>query len=126
MGTQLAAWLKTKCSPGAITTMHIIHGGGALTLDTAVHELTHVAQYQKVGAVYIVEALCAQNTGAGYDYGDLSARRSKGDTFASLNREQQAEVCEDFYKLNNGMKPDFSGTKATLAPFIADMRSGAF
>src|SRR5262249_26690537 len=31
----------------AITTMHIIHSDAALKVDTAVHELTHVAQYEK-------------------------------------------------------------------------------
>lgn len=28
IGTTVASWLKTKCSPGAITTIHIIHGAG--------------------------------------------------------------------------------------------------
>jgi hypothetical protein len=127
IGTALARLFKTKVSPGAITTMHIIHAPkGGLSLDTAVHELTHVAQYELVGAVYMPEALHAQGSAAGYDYGDLTAARKAGQHFADFNREQQATICEDYYNVTNGLKPLYGATKAELDPFIADMRSGKF
>jgi hypothetical protein len=126
IGTQLATLVKSKVSPGAITTMHIIHAPGSFPPQTAVHELTHVAQYQLVGAVYIPQALCAQQSAASYDYGDLVALKKAGKHFSDLNREQQADLCEDYYRVNNGLPSQHGGTKASLAPFIADMRSGAF
>ena len=127
IGTALASAFKTKVSPGAITTMHIIHAPkGGLSLPTAVHELTHVAQYELVGAVYMPEALHAQGSAAGYDYGDLTAARAAGQHFADFNREQQASICEDYYDVINGLRPDYGATKAELDPFIADMRAGKF
>jgi len=127
IGTTLASWFKTKVSPGAITTMHVIHAPKAgLTLPVAVHELTHVAQYELVGAVYMPEALHAQGTAVGYDYGDLTAARAAGQHFADFNREQQASICEDYYDVTHGLKPDYGATEPELDPFIADMRALKF
>jgi hypothetical protein len=110
--------------------MHIIHAPSSLTLPVAVHELTHVAQYEKVGAVYMPQALHGQGSPAGYDYkygfGSLAAARTAGQHFSDLNREQQASICEDYYKVKNGGIAEFGATEAELDPFIADMRSGAF
>lgn len=125
IGVVLARLLKTKVSPGAITTMHIVHApAGGLGLPLAVHELTHVAQYQKVGASYIPEALRAQGSHAGYDYGELTGARASGRRFADFNREQQAAICADYYRVRNGMPAEFGATEAQLAPFVADLRSG--
>lgn len=127
IGTTLARWFGTKVSPGAITTMHIVHMPSAGTnLPVMVHELTHVAQYEKVGAVYMPQALHAQHAGAGYNYGDLAAQRAAGKRYRDFNREQQASICEDYYKVKHGIPPDYSGTLATLQPFIDDMRRGGF
>jgi hypothetical protein len=125
IGQKLADLFGTKTSPGAITTMHIIHAPGAMSPSLAVHELTHVGQYELVGAVYMPQALHAQG-GAGYDYGDLTAARSSGKKFSDFNREQQASICEDYYVVKNGGSAEFGGTEASLDPFIADMRSGAW
>src|SRR2546426_75177 len=131
IGTTLAGLFKTKISPGAITTMHIIHApAGGLSLDVMVHELTHVAQYELVGAVYIPEALHAQGSAAGYDYVfpylTLTEARKAGQTFAGLNREQQASLCEDYYRLSNGMAAHYGASLAELAPFVAEMRARKF
>ena len=131
IGTTLASLFRTKVSPGAITTMHIIHAPkGGLALDVMVHELTHVAQYELVGAVYMPEALHAQNTAAGYDYVypylTMTEARKAGVHFASLNREQQASLCEDYYRLNNGVPANYSGTLAELAPYITEERAQKF
>jgi hypothetical protein len=46
--------LLTKINGGrAVTTIHIIHAPTDFPLDVVVHELTHVAQYEKVGAKYL-------------------------------------------------------------------------
>ena len=127
IGTALAKAFKTKVSPGAITTMHVIHAPkGGLPLPTAVHELTHVAQYELVGAVYMPEALHAQGTAAGYNYGNLTTARAAGQHFADFNREQQASICEDYYDVTHGMLADYGATEPELDPFIADMRARKF
>ena len=127
IGTALARAFKTKVSPGAITTMHVIHAPkGGLSLPVAVHELTHVAQYELVGAVYMPEALHAQGTAAGYNYGNLTTARSAGQKFSDFNREQQASMCEDYYDVTHGLTPDYGATKPELDPFIADMRARKF
>lgn len=125
IGVWLAGRLKTKVTPGAITSMRIIHASAAgLSMPLVVHELTHVGQYEKVGAVYLPEALHAQGSVAGYDYGDLTAARAVGTRFADFNREQQASICADYYRVCHGSTAGFGATEAELAPFIADLRSG--
>lgn len=127
IGTTLADWCKTKVSPRTITTMHIIHApAGGLSMPLAVHELTHVGQYEKVGAIYMPQALHAQGSSEGYDYGNLTDARAAGKRFADFNREQQASICEDYYQVRNGMSAKFGATDAELGPFIADMRAGNF
>jgi hypothetical protein len=126
----LGQWINKLSDPTAtkrpMTTMHIIQAASTLDLPTAVHELTHVAQYEKIGAVYMPQALHAQFSAMGYNYGDLTRARTDGKHFADFNREQQAQICEDYYQVTTGGTPDYAGTEASLAPFIADMRGGAF
>ena len=62
----------------------------------------------------------------GYNYGDLVQARADGKHFSDFNREQQAQICEDYYKVKTGATADYAGTEASLAPFIEDMRTGAF
>jgi hypothetical protein len=127
---KLGVWLSdlfgTKTKPLAITTMHIIQAPVNFDLDVAVHELTHVAQYQKIGAIYMPQALHAQGSQMGYNYGDLTAARANGQLFSDFNREQQASICQDYYRVKNGQAPEHSATEAQLEPFVQDMRSGAF
>ncbi|MDQ3887203.1 MAG: hypothetical protein M3308_09435 [Actinomycetota bacterium] len=127
IGMVLARLLNTKVSPSAITTMHIIHAPAAgLGMPLAVHELTHLAQYEKTGTAYMPEALHAQKTPAGYNYGDLTAARAAGIRFSDLNREQQACICTDYYRTCHGTPAEFGATQAELVPFIADMQTGQF
>jgi hypothetical protein len=125
IGQALATLFKSKVSPGAITTMHIIHAPEVFPLAMAVHELTHVAQYELVGAVYMPEALHAQGS-TGYDYGKLDDAKKAGKHFADFNREQQASICEDYYNVTHGAAAEFHATEAQLAYFIAEMRAGKF
>ena len=127
---KLGMWINRifdpTAGPRAVTTMHIIQAPKTLDLETTVHELTHVAQYQKIGAVYMPQALHAQGTAMGYDYGNLAQARTDGKHFTDFNREQQAQICEDYYLAKNGRPTYYHGTQADLEPFIQDMRTGAF
>jgi hypothetical protein len=110
----------------AITTFHIIHAPAVLDIETAVHELTHVAQYDRVGAVYMPQALHGQTSEMGYDYGDLAKARADGKHYKDFNREQQAQIAEDYYLVTHGRGGSYTGTVDTLQPFIDEMRAGSF
>jgi hypothetical protein len=110
----------------AITTFHIIHAPAVLDIETAVHELTHVAQYEYVGAVYMPQALHGQASDMGYDYGDLAKARTENKHYKDFNREQQAQIAEDYYLVTHGGTPRYGGTTADLEPFIDEMKAGAF
>src|SRR5262249_25494586 len=79
----------------AVTTMHILHvpKPGEMPGDLAVHELTHVIQYEKIGAIYMAQAIHAQVAGSKYELGDLTGKH-----FSDLDREAQAELCGEYYK----------------------------
>jgi hypothetical protein len=126
IGQALAKLFGTKTSPAAITTMHVIHAPKRLSLPIAVHELTHVAQYEKVGGIYMPQALHGQGTSMGYNYGHLGTALAAGKQFKDFNREQQASICEDYYKVRHGLPADYGATEAELRPFIGDMRLGKF
>ena len=106
----------------AITTAHVLHfKKGGEPLHTVVHELSHVAQYQKTGSAYMAEAIHAQAFGAGYNYGNLTTQRTEGKHFKDFNREQQAQICEDYYLTLHGGGPTLV---TDLQPFIDEMRTG--
>jgi hypothetical protein len=116
----------------AVTTMHILHlpGTGVMPGDLAVHELTHVAQYEKVGAIYMAQAIHAQIAGSQYDYGDLTGKH-----FSDLDREAQAELCDNYYSMGGDgaaagtTKTTRGGTVNTvekIRPLIAEMRAGKY
>jgi len=104
------------------TTFHTINSTGSIDDVTLVHELTHVWQYERDGAVYAPEALIAQITlgrDGAYNYGgkeslvELDASgtpkldRNKNyitrssinpsTYFNNLNREQQGQFVQDYY-----------------------------
>jgi hypothetical protein len=96
---------KIHCSPGSSDMAWLIH------------ELVHVAQMEAAGLRYIGEALYAQAT-SGYHYGDPIALA--GRSLSSFNREQQAEIAEDFYK-----KVLYGNTPAVhYLPLIDDLKAG--
>ncbi|MCB0632822.1 MAG: hypothetical protein KDD15_23955 [Lewinella sp.] len=66
-----------------------------------IHELVHVWQFSRYGSPYILRALLAQNTRAGYDYGGIRAlqmAREHDLTLEAFNYEQQAAIVEDFFR----------------------------
>jgi hypothetical protein len=128
IGQKLADLFSTKTSPAAITTMHVIHAPTVMDLPMAVHELTHVAQYELVGDMYMPQALHGQGSTDSYNYGDLAKARREKKHYKDFNREQQAAICEDYYRIKHGMGPEHprTGTRRTLQPFIDEMRKRKF
>lgn len=111
----------------AVTTMHVIHTGGPMSDDLAAHELTHVAQYEMAGGAYMAQALHAQLRGDGYDYdaldGSLVASIAAGRSFADFNREQQGQICQDYYLARFGGTPIMGGALPELEHFVRSLWS---
>ena len=129
---KLGQWINIKAGdPNAsarpFTLFHVIHADSTLAVDVAVHELTHVAQYEKHGANYIPQALHNQGpNNEGYKYGDLIKARAEGRHFKDFNPESQAQMVQDFYRLKNHMTAEMGGTLAGLEPFIQEMKAGLY
>jgi len=81
------------------TTMYVINfaSWAHVTLQTLIHELTHVWQAVVVGPVYMVEALHSQLFGRGYNVTDADIAAANGD-LSKLEREQQAVVVERYWQ----------------------------
>ena len=108
------------------TSFHTINGWGHIETDVLIHELTHVWQYEHAGAIYMAQAVHAQAWGEGYTFGGaagLQAKKTAGLGMTSLNREQQAQVVQDFYRLKKGQLPFDPGANPaapTDLPLYAD------
>jgi hypothetical protein len=108
-------------SKRAYTSFHTINNWGGISPDILIHELTHVWQYERAGAIYMAQALHAQITlgGSGaYDYQGvpgLQVARASGQGLTTFNREQQAQIVQDFYLIKTHQSPWVgSGTAADL------------
>ena len=85
------------------------------------HELVHVYQYERTGSPYLGQCIYAQ-AAQGYGYGEeegLHQALMTGKHFRHFNREQQAQIVQDYYTL----KEQGFSVKEYL-PFIAEMRAG--
>jgi hypothetical protein len=109
--------------------------------EIVVHELTHVYQYEKAGTRYLGQAVLAQ-CGVGYDYGGaigLEKDFKAGKKYRDYNREQQAQIAEDYFVLlkrdakkeANGdatkeasLTKEYESQKKTYQPFIAQLQAG--
>ena len=113
----------------AFTTWHTINfpRSGHHTranLAILIHELTHVYQYEQVGSRYLGEAIYKLVTTRRncYAYGaaaGLQAAQAKGEGYRDFNREQQAQIVQDYYTLCQKGE-DVSAYE----PFIAQARAG--
>jgi hypothetical protein len=94
----------------AFATWHTIHlpcgergdGNGRQNLSLLVHELTHVFQYHHIGSRYLGEAIYFLITTRRdcYQYGGAVGLQScwlQGKTFRQFNREQQAQIIQDYF-----------------------------
>jgi hypothetical protein len=89
------------------TTPESLSRGDLQDICWLMHELTHQWQYQTVGWRYLREALHVQISlgPQGYDYvgksgsprAALRAAREANRRFSDFNREQQGDICRDYY-----------------------------
>lgn len=115
----------------AVTTWHTINmpvdgAHGRRNLDIVVHELTHVMQYERVGSLYMGQAIHAQMT-VGYGYGaavGLRTATAAGQHYADFNREQQAQIAQDYHSQFVGTGTFTGPDHQAYAPFIAELRAG--
>jgi hypothetical protein len=93
--------------------------------DILIHELVHVWQYQNFGAGYIASALKAQNTAAGYNYTHDPHWYQKS-FILHFNAEQQGDLVQDYYRIKNGLKPDWGNASmkdlALYERYIAQLK----
>jgi hypothetical protein len=116
----------------AFATFHTINLPGSgehsrANIEIVVHELTHVYQYEKVGSLYLGQAIHAQAT-VGYLYdgaAGLNKAREEGKHFRDYNREQQAQIAQDYYKevIAKNLPAD-DAIRQAYEPFIAELRAG--
>ena len=115
----------------AFCTWHTIHlprvgKHSREDLSLLVHEATHVMQYERMGSLYIGEALYAQRRlGRGaYDYGgETGLRRAwvAGVPLGAFNREAQAQIVQNYYRRRE------QGLDVTAyEPYVEEARAGAF
>ncbi len=110
----------------AYVSFHTINSWGDIRSDIFIHELVHVWQYEKMGAVYIPRALAAQKTEVGYNYGGVEAlQKFQYRGLAAFNLEQQADIIADYFRIKNDIKPEWgTGTKADLPiyqPYVDEL-----
>jgi hypothetical protein len=110
----------------AFTTFHTVNlpaDGPHCRSNFAIllHELVHVYQYERTGGLYVAEALYAQHT-TGYGYGgpeSLQQCLATGVCYRHFNREQQAQLVQDYYERLTAGRP-----VVAYEAFIAEMRAG--
>jgi hypothetical protein len=120
-------WIFARNGQRAFATFHTVNlpeqGAHQRShIDIVVHEIIHVYQYERAGSRYFAEALLGQHE-AGYDYGGsegLRAALSQGRSLRSFNREQQAQLAQDYY-----LAARSRGDLSAYEPFIRQLREGA-
>ena len=100
-------------------SFNTINSWGRMPKDILIHELVHIWQYQKLGSIYIAEALAAQRSEAGYDYGGVTALKNALEnkkTLLNFNFEQQGDIVQDYFRLRSGFaaQHDAKATKQDL------------
>lgn len=112
------------CKKGhfAYVSFYIINHWGSLEDSHFIHELAHIWQYEQLGARYMLRAILAQQSAAGYNYGGISTLKTyeaagKNDLIY-FNLEQQAEIITDYYRLLTGKRPQYGdATAADIAVY---------
>jgi hypothetical protein len=90
------------------TTMFLINfaSWADVKIETLMHEMTHVWQGIQTGPLYMVQAIEAQMSSQGYNYGYTDAATGEGaqdalnaaaGDFSKFNREQQAQIIMHYY-----------------------------
>jgi hypothetical protein len=89
-----------------------------------VHELTHIYQYEQVGTRYLGEAIymLIKTKRDCYNYGattGLEQACAAGKTYRDFNREQQAQITQDYYTLRQR-----GADVSAYEPFITQAQAG--
>ncbi len=110
-------------SQRAFTTFHTLNLPEETPLAIVVHELTHVCQFEQVGTKYMWQALKAQlEQGAtAYHYGGpdgLVADQGTNKRFRDYNREQQAQIAQDYFEFVVQGKEQLTPAQATAYDFF--------
>ncbi len=101
-------WIDNKAVLGpkqfkfAYVSFNTINFYESMSSSIFIHELVHIWQYQKLGSIYLYEALKAQRSKDKYDYGGvegLYAAMQKKRRFLDFNFEQQGDIIEDGFRL---------------------------
>ncbi len=114
------AYIGPKQQRFAYVSFYTINFWGDMSPSLFLHELTHVWQYEKLGAAYIPLALQAQFSEEGYNYKgakNLQFCMQQQGKLKDFNLEQQADIVADFYRLKTGKTPHWGNGKATDLPF---------
>lgn len=110
------AWIGPRWGNFCYVSFHTINSWGPMTKHTLVHEVVHVWQYTRMGAVYIPRALAAQRSTMRYDYGGVEPLR-RNTHLESFNYEQQADIIEDAFRLANGYRAQWHGLGPEVLPY---------
>ena len=105
-----SAYIGPKQYLFCYVSFNIINSWHRMPNHILMHELMHVWQYQRMGAIYMIRALIAQHTEMGYDYGGIAAIKEKmasGETLFDFNFEQQADVITDCFLMQQGYAPQW-------------------
>ena len=103
----------------AYVSFNTINSHGGIPPDIFIHELVHVWQYQNFGAGYIMQALWAQSTKAGYNYTDVTANGVRQEGWSDVksihqfNAEQQGDLVQDYFRLKTGLRAQW-GHRSTM------------
>ena len=113
----------------AYVSFYTINSWGPMHNSFLLHELTHVWQYERLGAVYIPRALRAQFSEPGYNYGGASNLRNQleaGNDFSTFNLEQQGDIVSDYFRIKGGYHPQWGRGSVYDLPvyeaFIAQLK----
>ena len=109
-------------------SFYLINSWGPMRKSTFIHELMHVWQYEKTGAIYMLHALRAQHSTMGYNYGGVETLKrylANEKDITDFNPEQQADIVTDYFLLKNGQLPQWgNGRQKDLGiykKFIEDL-----
>ena len=102
----LIAWLgaiSASSKQMGISTFYTINftrklqsSSGSNDMGWLIHELVHIAQMHHLGSRYIWEAIYAQHSPEGYDYG--GPNKLAGKKLSDFNREQQGDIVRHYYE----------------------------
>jgi hypothetical protein len=112
----------------ALTAMYVLNfpSGTVPDMSTLIHELTHVWQGVQIGPLYMIDAIEAQLSKAGYNYGfdngshsgpgwvygkgGETALNAANGNFKAFNAEQQAMIIQHYYNRRWVQSPPLDAT----------------